>query len=148
MNNKNIPPFKYILSKTEKYGKKQLAVETVAAFNGISISSEYNQDFNNLFYHFNIQNMQTAAFYDSNFTKDITIDSDFKFYSRNGNIIILFCHALVHNNRRFHQQVGQRFEDFLQHHNDRSRHTTERQRVVCRIDFGHNLTKEQEQEGE
>lgn len=88
MNNKNISPFKYILSKTEKYGKKQLAVETVAAFNGISISSEYNQDFNNLFYHFNIQNMQTAAFYDSNFTKDITIDSDFKFYSRNGNIII------------------------------------------------------------
>lgn len=88
MNEKNIPPFKYIFYMDKKYGKKQLAIDTVSPFNGISVYSEYNRKFKDSLYHFKINNMQTAAFYKNSFTEDLLISSDFKLQTYNGNIMI------------------------------------------------------------
>lgn len=88
MNKKYIPSFKYLFSITEKYGKKRLEIETASAFNGISIATEYNPQFNTSFYYFSINNMQLGAFYNSNFTDSMTVNSDFKFQMYNGNIVI------------------------------------------------------------
>lgn len=88
MNEKRIQPFKYFFYTDKKYGKNQLAVETALPFNGISIYSEYNKNFKNLFYHFNIKNMQTAAFYNSSFTENLFVSSDFNLQLYNGNVIV------------------------------------------------------------
>lgn len=88
MNEKHIQPFKYLFYMDKKYGKKQLAVETVSPFNGISIYSEYNRKFKDSLYHFNIENMQTAAFYNNNFTENLLVSSDFKLQLYNGSVMI------------------------------------------------------------
>lgn len=88
MNEKHIQPFKYIFYMDKKYEKKQLVIETTSPFNGISIYSEYDKNFKNLFYHFNIKNMQTAAFYNNSFTENLFVNSDFKLQLYNGNVII------------------------------------------------------------
>ena len=88
MNKRNIPPCKYLFSLNKKNGKIQPVIETVTPFNGISISSEYDQKHDTSLYCFNIKNMSPAAFFDSNFTENMTINSNFKLQLYNKNVVI------------------------------------------------------------